>query len=55
MDQRYVDDINIAAKATVPGLRYVEGKITIHTTKVVEDEKRAPDKRTMELSKAGWR
>ena len=55
MNQRYVDDINIAAKATVPGLRYVEGKIITDTTKVVEDEKRAPDKRTMELSKAGWR
>ena len=25
MNQRYVDDINIAVKATVPGLRYVEG------------------------------
>ena len=49
MNQRYVDDINIAAKATVPGLRYVEGKIIIQATKVVEDEKRAPDKRTMVL------
>ena len=49
MNQRYVDDINIAAKVTVPGLRYVEGKIIMDTTKVVEDEKRAPDKRTMEL------
>ena len=49
MNQRYVDDINIAAKATVPGLRYVEGKIIMDTTKVVEDEKRAPDERTMEL------
>ena len=49
MNQRYVDDIDIAAKATVPGLRYVEGKIIMDTTKVVEDEKRAPDKRTMEL------
>ena len=49
MTQRYVDDINIAAKATVPGLRYVEGKIIMDTTKVVEDKKRAPDERTMEL------
>ena len=49
MNQRYVDDINIAAKATVPGLRYVEGKIITDTTKVVEDKKRAPDERTMEL------
>ena len=47
--QRYVDDIKIAAKATVPGLRYVEGKIIMDTTKVVEDKKRAPDERTMEL------
>ena len=49
MNQRYVDDINIAAKATVPGLRYVEGNIIMDTTKVVEDKKRAPDKRTIEL------
>ena len=49
MNQRYVDDINIAAKATVPGLRYVEGKIIMDPTKVVEDEKRAPDERTIEL------
>ena len=49
MNQRYVDDINIAAKATVPRLRYIEGKIIMDTTKVVEDKKRAPDKRTMEL------
>ena len=27
MNQRYVDDINVAARATVPGLRYVDGKI----------------------------
>ncbi|KAL9973742.1 hypothetical protein ACROYT_G020236 [Oculina patagonica] len=45
----YVDDINVAAKATVPGLRYVEGKIVMDTTKVEEDEKRASDERTMEL------
>ena len=32
MNQRYVDDINIAAKATVPGLRYVEGNIIMDTT-----------------------
>ena len=49
MNQRYVDDINIAAKATVPGLRYIEGKIIMDTTKFVEDKKRAPDERTMEL------
>ena len=49
MNQRYVDDINTAAKATVPGLRYVGGKNIMDTTKVVEDKKRAPDKRTMEL------
>ena len=49
MNQRYVNDIDIAAKATVPGLRYVEGKIIMDTTKVVEDEKRAPEERTMEL------
>ena len=49
MNQRYVDDINIAAKATVPRLRYIEGKIIMDTTKVVEDKKRAPDKRTKEL------
>ena len=47
MNQRYVDDINIAAKAIVPGLRYVEGKIIMDTTKVVEDKKRAPDERTV--------
>ena len=49
MNQRYVDDINIAANSTVLGVRYVEGKIIMDTTKVVEDEKRAPDERTMEL------
>lgn len=49
MNQRSVDDINVAAKATVPGLRYVEGKIIMDTTKVVEEKKRAPDERTMEL------
>ncbi|KAL9976409.1 hypothetical protein ACROYT_G013708 [Oculina patagonica] len=49
MNLRYVDDINVAAKATVPGLRYVEGKIVMDTTKVEEDEKRTSDERTMEL------
>ena len=48
MNQRYVDD-NIAAKATVPGLRYVEEKIIMDTTKVVQDKKQAPDEKTMEL------
>ena len=47
MNQRYVDDINIAAKATVQSLRYIEGKIIMDTTKVVEDKKRAPDERTV--------
>ncbi|KAL9979769.1 hypothetical protein ACROYT_G017480 [Oculina patagonica] len=49
MNLRYVDDITVAAKATVPGLRYVEGKIVMDTTKVEEVEKRASDERTMEL------
>lgn len=49
MNLRYVDDINVAAKATVPGLRYVEGQIIMDTTKVEEDKKRASDERTMEL------
>ena len=50
MTQRSVDDIYIASIATGPGLRYVEGKIIMDTTKVVEDEKRAPDGWTMELT-----
>ncbi|KAL9956525.1 hypothetical protein ACROYT_G038011 [Oculina patagonica] len=49
MNLRYVNDINVAAKATVPGLRYVEGKIIMDTTKVDEDKKRASNERTMEL------
>ena len=49
MNLRYVDDINVAAKATVPRMRYAGGKIVIDTTLVEEDKKRAPDERTMEL------
>ena len=49
MNQGYVDGINVAAKVTVPELRYVVGKIIMDTTKVVEDERPAPDERIMEL------
>ena len=48
MNQRYVDDIDIAAKATIPELRYVEGKIIMDTTKVARRKDYGTDK-------AGWR
>ena len=51
MSERYVDDINIAAQPTRPGLKYRDGQVVMDDTQVEEDRKVAPDERTMELIK----
>ena len=51
MYERYVDDINIAAKATRPGLKYRDVQVIMEDVSIEEDEKLAPDERTMELIK----
>ncbi len=51
MSERYVDDINIAAQPTRPGLKFRDGQVVMDDTQVEEDRKVAPDERTMELIK----
>ena len=51
LNERYVDDINMAVQATKPGLRYKEGKLFTDETSIDEDQGMSADKRTMNLIK----
>ena len=51
MNERYVDDINMAVEATEPGLRYKEGKVFMDETSVAEDQRTSADARTMNIIK----
>ena len=51
MNERSVDDINIAAEAKRPGLKYRDGQVVMDDTSIEEDEKLALDERRMELIK----
>ena len=52
MYKRYVDDINIAAKETPPGTRYLNGNLVIDESAIDEDRTIPGDKRTMEIIKS---
>ena len=46
LNERYVDDINIAAEATTPGLKYKNGQSYVDQSMIREEEKVEDDERT---------
>ena len=51
LNERYVDDINIAAEATTPGLKYKNGQSCVDQSMIREEERVEDDERTMKFIK----